>query len=274
MKTKIEKKEKIVRPLTLREQFLRKERNKKILIILIQAAIVVAFFGFWELFSATGVIDSFIFSSPSRIFSTLFSHTAAYWFRHIGITLLECCCGFLIATVIGIAIAVLLWWFSTLNRVLEPFIVVLNSLPKVALGPIIIVWIGAGYQSIILMTVLICIIVTIMNAYQGFATVDKNKILLLKSMGATKLQILLKLVLPHSIPTFISILKVNVGLAWVGVILGEYLVSSAGLGHLITNGSDIFNFDSVMTSILLLCILATIMYVGVTLLEKRITRFR
>ena len=195
-------------------------------------------------------------------------------FRHMGITLLECICGFILATLLGTFIAILLWWSHTLRRVLEPYIVVLNALPKIALGPVIIIWMGAGYKAIIAMTVLICIIVTIMSVLGGFLEFDEDKILLMRSMGANKWQILWKLLLPASLPNLISVLKINVGLAWVGVIMGEYLVSSAGLGYLIIYGGQIFKLDLVMTSTLILCLLAAVMYGAVAMLERYIKKRR
>lgn len=255
---------------TLREQYLLRKRNEKIKIIAIQIAVLVLFFGLWELLAQTEVIDSFVTSSPSRMLKTLKLLVRQDLFRHVGITLLECICGFVIATVLGTVIAILLWWSNTLRRVLEPYIVVLNALPKIALGPIIIIWMGAGYQAIITMTVLICIIVTIMSVLAGFMECEEDKILLMRTMGANKWQILWRLLLPASLPNLISVLKINVGLAWVGVIMGEYLVSSAGLGYLIIYGGQVFKLDLVMASTLILCALAALMYLSVALVEKHV----
>ena len=149
----------------------------------------------------------------------------------------------------------------------------MNSLPKIALGPIIIVWFGAGSRAIIFMAVLIGIIVAIITMLNGFLATDENKILLLRSMGATKFQILLKLVIPGSLPTFISMLKISVGMAWIGSIMGEYLVSRAGLGYLIVYGGQVFKLDLVMAATFVLCVLATLMYALVALLEKIIIRY-
>ena len=157
---------------------------------------------------------------------------------------------------------------------LEPYIVVLNSLPKIALGPIIIVWCGSGSKAIIFMAVLIGIIVAIITMLNGFLATDKNKILLLKSMGANKIQVLTKLVIPGSLPTLISMLKINVGMAWIGSIMGEYLVSRAGLGYLIVYGGQVFKLDLVMASTVVLCVLAALMYFLVALLEKFIIKYK
>ena len=260
--------------LTPREAYLRSVKRDKIKIITIQIAVLVAFIGFWELSTALGWVDAFFVSSPSRIIKTLVDLSKQDLFKHVGITLLECILGFTISTVVGMAIAVMLWWSKTFRRVAEPYLVVLNALPKIALGPIIIIWAGANMNAIIMMTFLICIIVTVMSVLGGFMSCDEGKIFLLESMGATKLQILTKLILPYSLPNFISVLKINVGLAWVGTIMGEYLVSGAGLGYLIIYGGQVFKLDLVMASTVILCLLAALMYFAVCLAERLINRKR
>ena len=216
--------------------YVKKAKKETTLIYFMRFAILIAFLLIWELCALTGTIDAFISSSPSRIYKTiinLFSENQLAY--HIGVTLYETFIGFLIAVGLGYIIGIILWWSERLQRILEPYIVVLNSLPKIALGPIIIVWCGSGSKAIIFMAVLIGIIVAIITILNGFLATDKSKILLLKSMGATKAQILQKLVIPGSLPTFISMLKISVGMAWVGSIMGEYLVSKAGLGYLIVS---------------------------------------
>ena len=155
---------------------------------------------------------------------------------------------------------------------LEPYIVVLNSLPKIALGPVIIIWFGTGSASIVFMTVLVGIIVATLNMLSGFLAADKNKILLLTSMGASKWQILTKLVLPSSLPDFIGMLKVCVGMAWIGSIMGEYIVSKAGLGYLIVYGGQVFRLDLVMAATCILCLLAAGMYAPVALAERLLVK--
>lgn len=224
----------------------------------------------WELGARLGWIDAFIMSSPSRIINTVGELlNGGTLFYHVGITLLETVAGFLIATVLGSLIAIAFWWWSFLNEVLEPYVVVLNALPKIALGPIIIIWVGAGAQAIITMATLVCIVITVINMQNAFFAVEKEKILLMKTMHASKFQILTKLVLPQSLPAFISNLKINVGLSWVGSIIGEYLVSRAGLGYLIVYGGQIFKLDLVMCSTVILCALAGGMYAVVALIEKK-----
>lgn len=251
-----------------RQIYLSRRRNDRIITVVLQIGLLAALLGLWELAARLDWIDPFITSCPSRIIETFGKIKPNELFTHIGYTLLECVIGFFTASGIGILVAVLLWNFKRLRKVLEPYIVVLNALPKIALGPIIIIWVGAGMQSIIVMTVLICVIVTIISVLNGFMAVDPGKILLLESMGATKFQILTKLILPANVPALVNMLKINVGLAWVGTIMGEYLVSTAGLGYLIIYGSQVFKMDLVMTSTVILCLLATAMYLGVAAIEK------
>ena len=251
------------------EKYLKRLRNDKIFVLSFQILILVLIIGLWELLAATNVIDPFFVSSPSRVFNMFISmvENGTIW-RHIGITLCETLVGFAIATLGGTLIAILLWWNKRLRRILEPYIVVLNSLPKIALGPIIILWVGSGMSAIITMCVLICIVLTTISMLNAFNSCDADKIQLMKSMHANKFQIFWKLILPNATSEFISVLKINVGMSWVGTIMGEYLSSSAGLGYLIVYGSQIFNINLVMTSTVLLCILAALMYLAICLIEK------
>lgn len=254
--------------------YVKKVKRENIFIWIMRFSILIFILGLWEVFASIGVIDPFISSSPSKIIVTI----KTLWvennlLHHMCITLYETMLGFLIAVGLGYVIALMLWWSEKLRKILEPYIVVLNSLPKIALGPIIIVWCGSGSKAIIFMAVLIGIIVAIITMLNGFLATDTNKILLLRSMGANKLQILAKLVIPGSLPTFISMLKISVGMAWVGSIMGEYLVSRAGLGYLIVYGGQVFKLDLVMASTVVLCLLATLMYALVAMLEKIIIKY-
>lgn len=253
--------------------YLKKQRNKKIIVNVSRVLILVFILGIWELCAQLKVIDPFITSSPSRVCVTIGElYKNGTLFYHIGITLAETLAGFVIAVVLGYSIAVVLWASDTVHKVIEPYIVVLNSLPKIALGPLIIIWIGTGYDAIIFMTVLVSIIVCIMNMLSGFIAVDKTKLLLMKSMGASKLTTLRKLIIPASLPTLINTLKVAVGLAWIGSIMGEYIVSKAGLGYLIVYGGQVFKLDLVMAATFILCLLAGGMYGIIALVEKRISK--
>ena len=252
-----------------RQAWLRARKRSKTLVRLAQVFLLIFFFLLWELAARRGWIDPFIVSCPSRVWETLQNlyATGELWL-HLGTSCLETVAGFLLGTVTGALVAVALWLSPTLYRILDPYLVVLNSLPKTALGPVFIVWIGAGPASIIAMTLAISLIVTILEVHNGFRATDAGKLRLLQSMGATKVQILFKLVLPANFTTLVNALKVNVGLSWVGVIMGEFLVSKAGLGYLIVYGSQVFKMDLVMATVLLLALAAAGMYQCILLLEK------
>ena len=268
-KTEITKNQKNKDISSARSEYLKAQKKRKIFVITIRILILVVFFALWQILADVGAINVFVFSSPAKMLSTMIDlFVSGNLLYHMFITFLEAFLGFLIATILGYVIAVLLWWNDRLREILEPYIIILNSLPKVALGPIIIIWFGAGTRAIIVMAILIMIIITVISILNSFVTCDKNKILLMQSMGASKWQILTKLVVPNGRREFMSVLKINVGMTWVGTIMGEYLVSKAGLGYLIVYGSQVFKLDLVMTSILILCVLAGLMYGLVCLIEK------
>lgn len=257
------------------EEFIRKNKRWKTSIAVSQISLLILFFALWEIAAHLKWIDPFIMSQPSRVVKTIINLTAnGSIFKHTGITVLETIIGFLSGTILGTIIAVILWWSDFVAKVLDPYLVVLNALPKTALGPIILVWIGGTASSIIVMALLISIVVTILNVYLAFESCDEDKIKLLKTFGATKLQILSKVILPSSVPAIISVLKINVGLSLVGVIVGEFLVSKAGLGYLIIYGGQVFKMDLVMTSVLILAIAAALMYLSVNWFEKKLNKMR
>ena len=264
------KKSHIISPRTHYLSRLKRDKRK---VLILQIGLLIAFVALWELLTLINFIDAFFVSSPSRIIKTFCSMIGDGLLRHIGITLLECLIGFTISTFVGFLVSVILWWNTTFRKVCEPYLVVLNALPKIALGPIIIIWAGANMNAIIVMTFLICIVVTIMSITSAFIGADKGKLFLMQSMGATKFQTFTKLVLPSSVPAILSVLKINVGLSWVGTIMGEYLVSGAGLGYLIIYGGQVFKLDLVMMSTVVLCSLAGLMYLVVATIEKLCSRF-
>lgn len=255
-----------------RKLYLKKLKREKFLVALTQILLLVGFIAVWEILANLNVIDSFITSQPSRILNTLINLTSNDLLHHIGVTTYETVVGFLLGTGLGIIIAIILWWSKFLEKVLEPFLVILNSLPKVALGPIIILWVGAGTPAIIVMAMAISLVVTILEILNGFVRTDKDLIKMAKTFNSSKFQILTKIIIPANIGTFINSLKVNIGLSLVGVISGEFLVSKAGLGYLIVYGGQVFKLDLVMTSVIILGIVAGIMYGGVILLEKFILK--
>lgn len=255
-----------------RKKYLRHLKIEKALVLVSQILLLVAFLGIWEVLSQKGIIDSFITSSPSRIFATFANFSSNNLLEHIKVTVYETVIGFTLGTAIGLIVAIILWWSKFISKVLDPYLVVLNSLPKVALGPIIIIWVGAGTNAIIVMAIAISLIVTILDILNGFLNTDKELIKMAKTFNSTKMQVLTKIVIPANISTFINSLKINIGLSLVGVISGEFLISKAGLGYLITYGGQVFKLDLVMASVIILGIVAGLMYLSVTLLEKIILR--
>lgn len=255
-----------------RARYLRKVKLKKIEIFVTQISIVIAFIAIWEILARTGKIDSFITSQPSRILKTFMNLSSNDLLEHLKITCIETIIGFLLGTGLGAIIAIILWWSSFISKVSEPFLVILNSLPKIALGPVIIIWVGAGMPAIIVMALAISLIVTILEILNGFLHTDKDKIRMAQTFRANKLQILTKIVIPANIPTFFNTLKVNIGLTLVGVISGEFLVSKGGLGYLIVYGGQVFQLDLVMTSVIILAVVAALMYESIVLLEKKFVK--
>ncbi len=212
-----------------RKKYLQKQMKNKLLVVITQLSLLLGIIVLWEVLANAKIIDSFIMSQPSRIWDTLVNLSSNGLLNHIGITCFETIVGFVSGAVLGIIIAIILWWSKFLSKVLDPFLVILNSLPKTALGPVIIVWVGAGMPAIITMGLAISLIVTIMEISNGFKNTDKEKIKMAKSFNATKLQVLSKIVIPANIATFFNSLKINIGLSLVGVITGEFLVSKGGL---------------------------------------------
>jgi NitT/TauT family transport system permease protein len=236
-----------------------------------QVFLLVALVVIWQIAADLGLIDSFITSTPLRAAQTIYRLAkSGDLFNHLWITVMETVIGFTFGTVAGTLAAMALWWAPVAARIADPYLVILNALPKVAFGPLIIVWAGAGIQSILIMTLMISLISTILQVYSGFMQTDEQQVTLLRSFGASKRQMLFKVILPASYDNIVSAFKINIGLSWVGVIMGEFLVSKAGLGYLIVYGRNVFNLNLVMASIIVLSIAAALMYFGVSALEKRI----
>lgn len=245
-----------------------KKREKKITIY--QVIILVVFIAAWEMLADLNIINAFSFSSPSRIIKTFIDMVeGGVIFYHIGITLLETFVSFFLVIAIGMLMAILLWWNHSIAKILDPYLVVLNSLPKSALAPLFIVWLGNNMKTIIVAAVSVAVFGTILSLYTDFKEVEEDKVKLIRTLGGNKKDILLKVVIPSNIPSIISIMKVNIGLSLVGVIIGEFLAARAGLGYLIIYGSQVFKLDWVMMSIVILCIIATGLYGILAMVEKR-----
>ncbi|CUO28101.1 MULTISPECIES: ABC transporter permease [Clostridium] len=255
------------------ELYLKKIKRDKIKITIYRITILIVFIALWEVLANFKIIDPFLTSSPSRIVKSFvsFLEQGTIW-NHILITCYETIIGFVLGTVLGTIIAVILWCFPTVSKILDPYLVVLNALPKIALAPIVIFWAGNGMSAIIVITLLISIVTTIISVLTGFNEVDKGKMLLMNTFQASKWQKLRYLIFPASIPIFISALKINVGLSWVGVIMGEFLVARSGLGFLIIYGGQIAQLDMVMMSIVILSIIAFVMYKIVAMFEVRVVK--
>jgi len=249
-----------------------KRKQKSILIT--QIGLLVFALSLWEIAAQLKWIDTFLTSSPSAIWNLFLDYLVnGHLFYHVGISLFETILGFTLGTILGIIIAICLWWSEFWAKVLDPYMVILNSLPKTALAPIFIILFGAGYKGIIVTAISVSIVVTIMNMFLSYKSVDDDKLRLLQTFGATKFQILRKVVIPSSIPDLISTLKVNIGLSWVGVIVGEFLVSKAGIGYLIVYGMQVFKLDLVMMNVMVLGFISAVMYKAISSIEKRFTKW-
>ncbi|MEG1581576.1 MAG: ABC transporter permease [Clostridia bacterium] len=257
------------------KRYLRSLKLNRLYISIGRWSLLIILLILWEFIANAGIVDPFITSSPSRIFfklKDLFVSNEIY--LHVRVTLTECILSFTLSTIIGVAVALLLYLLPFVRKILDPYLVILNSLPKVALGPLILVWVGTGTKAVVTMGILICIIITILSMLGGYLKVDQDKIKLMQTMGANRFQIMHMLVIPSTLPEFISVLKINVGMAWVGVIMGEYLSSKAGLGYLIVYGGQFFDLDQVMASIFVICVLASLMYFLVSSLEYLLNKKR
>lgn len=259
----------------IHERHMRQKRKIKNRVIMVQTALLVLFFALWEIAGRLKWIDVLLFSYPTKIFANIWKDilSGEIW-GHLGVTVSETAVGFLLGTLFGTLLAVLIWWSPFLNRVLDPYMVVFNSMPKVALGPIFIVMFGAGFTAIVVTTLSITVIVTTLVVYNSFSEVDSNLIKVVRTFGGTKSQVFKRVILPASFPAIVSTLKVNVGMAWVGVIVGEFLVAKSGLGYLIMYGFQVFNFTLVLSSLLIIAVVATAMYQMVVYIEKKLVKHR
>jgi len=252
------------------EQYLHlRDRHKKI-VSAWRIAVVVIFLVLWEITAETELINSFIFSSPSRILTTAWQMmTDGTLWLHLGITLGETLVSFAAVTILGLLTAILLWLFPTLSEILEPYLVMLNSLPKSALAPLLIVWLGNNIRTVMVAAVSVAIFGSILTLHTGFREMDEDKVKLIYSLGGTKKDVMYKVILPGSVPMLVSNMKVNIGLCLVGVIIGEFLSAKAGLGYLIIYASQTFKMDWMLMSIVILCLVSTVLYQGIHLLEKK-----
>ena len=260
-------------PSYYQQLFLRRIKREKQLIVLWRTAVFLLFLLIWECSARYGLIDSFIFSSPSLIWKSFMEMCRDLSIlSHLGVTVTETLVSFFIVVILGAGLAVLLWCFPRLAQVTEPYLVILNSLPKSALAPLLIVWLGANERTIIVSGVSVAIFGSVLNLYAGFQNTDPDKLKLIETLGGGKKEKFQKIILPSSLPLLLSVMKVNIGLCLVGVIIGEFIGARQGLGYLIIYSSQTFKLTWVLMSITLLCIIALILYGLLGLIEKYVTK--
>lgn len=257
------------------KNYLKQAKIEKWKILFYQISLLIGFIVLWEVLANYKIISTFLFSKPSDIYNLFIKYLlTGELTKHVAISVYETLLGLFIGTTFGVLIAIALWWSKKLSKILDPFLVVLNALPKTALAPIIIVWVGAGIKGIVVTAIAISIVVTILSAYNYFINIDEEKVKMLTSFGASKRQILFKLILPSNIGNLINLTKINIGMAWVGVIVGEFLVSRYGIGYLIVYGGQVFKLDLVMMGVFVLAICAWIMYECVNIIEILYKKYR
>ena len=257
------------------ELFILAHRKHHHMVAAFRLFILLLFLILWESMTRAGYIDIFFFSSPTAIVKYLYQMILdSSFFRHTGITLLETIVSFLLVTFFSLLFAMLLWYHKSLSEILEPYLVVLNSLPKSALAPLLIVWLGTGAKTIIVAGISVAVFGSIINLYTGFCQVDKEMLKLIYTLGGTRKDAMRKVILPSSVPLIISNMKVNIGLCLVGVIIGEFLAARRGLGYLIIYGSQVFQLNMLITSIIILCGIAIGLYKIIQSLEHHYKKSR
>ena len=255
-------------------EYIKKIRKNNFLIRLYRIILFTGFLIIWEYTARKGIINDFIFSCPSKLYDNFLKLMRdGSLLHHIGITLYETLTGFVIVIIGSLLIATLFWWNETISKVLEPYLVILNALPKSALAPVLIVWLGSNKTTIIVCACSVAIFGSILNIYTGFVNVEGDKIKLIKTLKGNRFQCLKLVILPSNVPNIISIMKVNIGLCLVGVVIGEFLAAREGLGYLIIYGSQTFKMGNVLLSILILCVIAMLLYLILQRLEKKLNEY-
>lgn len=256
------------------QKYVRSIKLNQIKVRVLQLFILVAFLILWEVAATNNWINAFIFCSPSKLYTTFLDMMKdGSLLHHIGITLYETLAGFAIVTIGSLLIAILFWWNQTISKVFEPYLVMLNALPKSALAPVLIVWLGANQTTIIVCACSVAIFGSILNIYTGFSSIDNDKIKLIETLKGNRLHCLRLVVLPSNVPNILSIMKVNIGLCLVGVVIGEFLAAKEGLGYLIIYGSQTFKMSNVLLSIFILCAIAMLLYMVLQHIEKKLSEY-
>ena len=236
---------------------------------LLQVAAVIAFFAVWEIGVRAGWISAFLVGSPAGIFSDgykmilsgdLISDT---WY-----TLFEAILGFIIGTIAGSLLGLALWYSVFVARLVEPFIVAINSVPKIALAPIVVLWFGTGLVSKVALSVSLTAIVALIAAYQAAKDADVDLQSLLISMGADKHQVFFKAVVPSTLPSIIATFRINIGFGLVGAVVGEFISSQRGLGHLIYTASSLYDLNTVWVGLFTLMVMGFVLYYVIDMIER------
>ncbi len=255
--------------------FIRREKNHRISVMVMRMVILIFLLCLWQVLAWIGVVNDFIFSSPIKMGNYLIEACMdKSLFYHTSVTLFETIVSFLFVTILGLLLSIILWSSRKTSEILEPYLVVLNSLPKSALAPVLIVWLGNNRKTVIVTGILIAVFSAAITMTTSLNQTDTEKIKLIQSMGGSRLDVLCKVAIPSSIPVLIATMKVNIGLCLVGVIIGEFLAADAGLGYLIIYGSQTFKMTMVMASIIVLCILSAFLYQAIAMIEKKVNRIR
>ncbi|MCD8148948.1 MAG: ABC transporter permease [Clostridiales bacterium] len=261
--------------ITLQEAYVRRHHRHHRLVALCRFLCFFTFLAVWELCADLDIINSFIFSSPSRIAQTiLLMWQDGSLLLHTGVTLVEILVSFVLVAAVSLIIATLLWYSRTLSEILDPWLVVLNSLPKSALAPLLIVWLGSGMRTIVVAGMSVALFGSIISVYTAFRETDDEKIRLIRTLGGNQIQTLLCVVFPESLPAVISILKVNIGLCLVGVIIGEFLAARQGLGYLIIYASQVFKLNYLIAALIILCVIAFGLYQIIARVEHKVRKSR
>lgn len=235
----------------------------------LQALAVIGFFALWEIGVRAGWISAFLVGSPLGIFTIglkmilsgdLLSDT---WF-----TLFEAILGFVIGTIVGSLLGLALWYSAFVARLVEPFIVAINSVPKIALAPIVVLWFGTGLVSKVALSVSLTAIVALIAAYQAAKDADVDLQSLLISMGADKHQVFFKAVVPSTLPSIIATFRINIGFGLVGAVVGEFISSQRGLGHLIYTASSLYDLNTVWVGLFTLMIMGFVLYYVIDIIER------
>ncbi|GAB7386632.1 ABC transporter permease [Bacillaceae bacterium] len=234
-------------------------------------AVIASVIVLWELGVSAGIIDGFLFGSPSGILHTFLAmFESGQLFADTSATLLSTIVGFLLGSFIGSIAGLLMWYSKLLARIVDPFVVALNGVPKIALAPMIIIWFGSGIFSKMTLAAISTFIVALLTAYQGTHQIDPSLINLLKSFGAKKSQIFTKVVIPSSLPWIISAFRLNIGFALIAVVSGEFISSAKGLGHMVFVEGNLFNLNAVWVGVFMLMFVALMLYTVVGWISKRL----